>query len=193
VEKELINYMKADSNYLRNNKMTLWRKLGDSLVRVDPRSIHWEAMNEKTIDFLLRQEGGPQNIMGQVKFLVPNKFNIYLHDTPYREDFAKNIRMFSHGCIRLEKPFDFAAYVLNEFPEWDRERIDTVVARNVEHSLFLMHPIPVHILYYTVWKGKDGSVQFRDDYYGLDRRLGVAMRPAFVRNEDVLAKAANAK
>jgi L,D-transpeptidase YcbB len=193
VEKELINYMKADSNYLRNNNMTLWRGSGDSLVRIEPKTIRWEEMNEKTIDFHLRQEGGPQNIMGQVKFLIPNKFNIYLHDTPYREDFTKNIRMFSHGCIRLERPFDFAAYVLSDFPDWSRERIDTVVAQNREHSLLLIHPIPVHVLYYTVWKGKDGSVQFRDDYYGLDRRLWVAMSSGLTRNVAALAKAVVAR
>jgi murein L,D-transpeptidase YcbB/YkuD len=178
VEKELINYMKADSNYLRSNNMTLWREVHDSLVQVDPRTIDWPAMNEKTIDFRLRQEAGPQNIMGQIKFLVPNKFNIYLHDTPYREDFPKTNRMFSHGCIRLERPSDLAEYVLRDFPEWTKERIDTVIARNEEQSLFLKKPRPIHILYYTVWRENDGSVQFREDFYGLDRRLGWILQAA---------------
>jgi murein L,D-transpeptidase YcbB/YkuD len=176
VEKELINYMKADSNYLPSNNMSLWRKSGDSLVKIDPRTINWPEMTPEKIDFFLRQEGGPQNIMGQVKFLIPNKYNVYLHDTPYRDDFAKNIRMFSHGCIRLDRPFDLAEYVLRQFPEWDRARIDTAVARRTEHLLRLKLTIPVHIIYCTVWKATDGSVQFRDDYYGLDRRLSEAMR-----------------
>jgi murein L,D-transpeptidase YcbB/YkuD len=178
VEKELINYMKADSNYLRSNSMTLWREVHDSLIQVDPRTIDWPAMNEKTIDFRLRQEPGPQNIMGQVKFLVPNRFNIYLHDTPYREDFTKTNRMFSHGCMRLERPSDLAEYVLRDLPQWTKEKIDTVIARNVEQSLFLKRPIPVHVFYYTVWKEKDGSVQLREDFYGLDRRLGWAFQAA---------------
>jgi murein L,D-transpeptidase YcbB/YkuD len=101
LSKELINYMKADSNYLRSNNMTLWRRKGDSLQQIDPHTINIKEMDPKDIDFFLRQEAGPQNIMGQVKFLVPNKHSIYLHDTPYREDFPKNVRMFSHGCIRL--------------------------------------------------------------------------------------------
>jgi murein L,D-transpeptidase YcbB/YkuD len=178
VEKELINYMKADSNYFRSNNMTLWREVHDSLVQVDPRTIDWPAMNEKTIDFRLRQEAGPQNIMGQIKFLIPNKFNIYLHDTPYREDFPKPNRMFSHGCIRLERPSDLAEYVLRDFPEWTKERIDTVIARNEEQSLFLKKRLPVHVLYYTVWRENDGSVQFREDFYGLDRRLGWVLQAA---------------
>jgi L,D-transpeptidase YcbB len=177
LSRELINYMKADSNYLRSNNMSLWRRKGDSLQQIDPRSIDIKAMDPKDIDFFLRQEAGPQNIMGQVKFLVPNPHSIYLHDTPYREDFPKNVRMFSHGCIRLEKPLDLAEYVLREFPTWSRERIDTVVARNVEQSLLLRHPIPVHVVYCTAWRNKDGVVNFRPDYYGLDRRLGAVLMP----------------
>jgi len=172
LSKELINYMKADSNYLRSNNMSLWRRKGDSLQQVDPHTINIKELDPKDIDFFLRQEAGPQNIMGQVKFLVPNEHSIYLHDTPYREDFPKYVRMFSHGCIRLEKPLDLAEYVLREFPTWDRERIDTIVARRVEQSLLLKHPIPVHVVYCTVWKEQSGSVNFRQDYYGLDRRLG---------------------
>ncbi len=174
VEKELINYMKADSNYLRSNNMTLWREVHDSLVQVDPRTIDWPSMNEKTIDFRLRQDGGPQNIMGQIKFLIPNRFNVYLHDTPYREDFPKTNRMFSHGCIRLERPLDLAEYALRDFPQWTKEKIDTVIARNGEQSIFLRKPVLVHVLYYTVWREKDGSVQFREDFYGLDRRIASA-------------------
>ena len=175
LSKELINYMKADSNYLRSNEMTLWRKSGDTLVKVDPHTIQWAEMNENNIDFFLRQEGGPQNIMGQVKFLIPNPHNVYLHDTPYREDFPKNIRMFSHGCIRLEKPFDLAEYVLRQFPDWERERIDTVVARKTEQTLTLKHSIPVHIVYCTAWREEDGSAHFRQDFYGLDQRLGAVL------------------
>ena len=178
LSKELINYMKADSNYLRVNQMTLWRRVGDSLQQIDPRTINIKELDPKDIDFFLRQEAGPQNIMGQVKFLVPNKYSIYLHDTPYREDFPKNVRMFSHGCIRLEKPLDLAEYVLRQFPTWDRERIDTVVAQRSEQSLPLRHPIPVHVIYCTAWKEKDGMMQFRQDYYGLDRRLGAAVLQA---------------
>ncbi|MCX6142436.1 MAG: L,D-transpeptidase family protein [Ignavibacteriales bacterium] len=173
--KELINYMKADSNYLRGNNMTLWRRKGDSLRQIDPRTINIKEMDPKDIDFFLRQEAGPQNIMGQVKFLVPNEHSIYLHDTPYREDFPKNVRMFSHGCIRLEKPLDLAEYILMESPTWNRERIDTVIARKMEQSLLLKHPIPVHVVYCTAWKEKNGIVHFREDYYGLDRRLGAAL------------------
>ncbi|MCX6133404.1 MAG: L,D-transpeptidase family protein [Ignavibacteriales bacterium] len=200
VEKEMINYMKADSNYLRSNNMSLWRMVRDSLVQIDPRTVDWPSMNEKTVDFRLRQEAGPQNIMGQVKFLMPNRYNIYLHDTPYRDDFRKMNRMFSHGCIRLERPSDLAEFVLRQFPHWARERIDTVIARNTEQTVLLKKPIPVHILYYTVWREKDGSIQFRDDHYGLDRRLAWALQagqmkmsapPDTVRSKAPAARTAN--
>jgi L,D-transpeptidase YcbB len=175
VSKELINYMKADSNYLRSNNMSLWKRRGDSLQQIDPHTVNIKELDPKDIDFFLRQEAGPQNIMGQVKFLVPNEHSIYLHDTPYREDFPKSVRMYSHGCIRLEKPLELAEYVLREFPTWTRERIDTIVAQRTEQSLLLKHPIPVHVVYCTAWKEKDGLVQFRQDYYGLDRKLGAVL------------------
>ena len=175
VEKELINYMKADTNYLPSNMMSLWKRVGDSLVRIEHRSINWPEMTPEKIDFYLRQEGGPQNIMGQVKFLTPNSFSVYLHDTPYRDDFVKDVRMFSHGCIRLEKPFEFAELVLKKSPEWTRARIDTVIARRAEHTIRLKTVLPVHIVYATVWRDQDGSVQFRPDYYGLDRKLAAAL------------------
>ncbi|HTY39330.1 MAG TPA: L,D-transpeptidase family protein [Bacteroidota bacterium] len=175
VEKELINYMKADTNYLKSNNMSLWREVHDSLVQVDPHTVDWASMNDKTIDFHLRQDPGPQNIMGQIKFLIPNRFNIYLHDTPYRDDFTKTVRMFSHGCIRLEKPAELAEYVLSEFPDWTRERIDTLIARTTEQTLLMKRPIPVHVVYMSAWKDEDGATQYRSDFYGLDARLRLAL------------------
>ena len=172
---ELINYMKADSNYLKNNEMVLLRESGDSLQEVDPHTINFAELNPKDIDFKLRQGPGPNNIMGQVKFLLPNKYEVFLHDTPYREDFAKNVRMYSHGCIRLEKPFDFAEYILKDYLGWTKDTILAVVHRIERRTINLKDPIPVYVLYCTARKDKDGTIQFREDYYGKDKRLSAAL------------------
>jgi murein L,D-transpeptidase YcbB/YkuD len=172
---ELINCMKADSNYLRNNEMVLLRESGDSLQEVDPHTINFAELNPKDIDFRLRQGPGPNNIMGQVKVLLPNKYEVFLHDTPYREDFAKNVRMYSHGCIRLERPFDFAEYILKDYLGWTKDTILAVVHRIERRTINLKDPIPVYVLYCTAWKDKDGTIQFREDYYGKDRRLSAAL------------------
>lgn len=122
----------------------------------------------------LRQDPGPLNPLGGVKFLFPNPYNTYLHDTPSRHLFAEPMRAFSHGCMRVEKPLEMAEYLLGPLG-WDREEIRAGMARGVERSLMLEEPIPVHVLYQTAWVDADGHVQFRDDLYGHDRRLATAL------------------
>ena len=175
LETELINYMKADSEYLRRNKMVLLRQQGDTLQEIDPRSVNLAALDPKDIDFTLRQDPGPLNIMGQVKFLLPNRYEVFLHDTPYREDFAKSIRMYSHGCIRLERPYEFAEYLLKDYPGWTKDTILAVVQRIERRTINLKEPVRIDVLYCTAWRDKDGTIEFREDYYGRDKRLNEAL------------------
>jgi murein L,D-transpeptidase YcbB/YkuD len=175
LETELINYMKADSEYLRRNKMVLLRQLGDTFQVIDPRSIHLATLEPNDIDFTLRQDPGPENIMGQVKFLLPNKYGVFLHDTPYREDFAKSIRMYSHGCIRLERPYEFAEYLLKDYPGWTKDTILAVVQRVERRTINLREPVRIDVLYCTAWQEEDGTIEFREDYYGRDKRLTEAL------------------
>ncbi len=186
VATELINYMKADSNYLPRNKMVLLRPSADSMVEIDARTINFATLDPKDIDFRLRQDPGPDNIMGQVKFLMPNKYDVFLHETPYREDFAKNIRMYSHGCIRLEKPYEFAEYVLKHYSGWTKDTIRAVVQRIERRLVNLKDPIPVYVLYCTAWKEKGGTIQFREDHYGRDKRLAAALRAGFGRTSSAM-------
>jgi len=112
--------------------------------------------------------------------MFPNRFNVYLHDTPSRELFAKTTRNFSSGCVRLEHPLRLAAYVLRDETGWNQERIDTVLASGKETTVALSRPLPVHLLYWTVFVDATGNVCFREDVYGRDRRLVEALdkRPA---------------
>ena len=119
----------------------------------------------------VRQKPGPKNALGLVKFLFPNSYNVYMHDTPATEFFAKSRRDFSHGCIRLEKPADLAAWVLRDNPGWSPDRIRAAMNGNEPQQVNLAHPIPVLIVYATVIVLEDGLVHFYDDIYGHDADL----------------------
>ena len=119
----------------------------------------------------VRQKPGPKNALGLAKFVFPNSYNVYMHDTPSTEFFARSRRDFSHGCIRLEKPADLAAWVLRDNPGWTPERIRTAMSGSTTQQVNLTHPIPVLILYGTVIVLDDGVVHFYDDIYGHDADL----------------------
>jgi murein L,D-transpeptidase YcbB/YkuD len=119
----------------------------------------------------LRQKPGPKNALGLVKFLFPNPYNVYMHDTPSTEFFAKSRRDFSHGCIRLERPADLAAWVLRDNPGSTPERIRAAMNGTATQQVNLAHPIPVLIVYATVIVLEDGVVHFYDDIYGHDASL----------------------
>ena len=119
----------------------------------------------------IRQTPGPKNSLGLVKFIFPNNYNIYFHDTPEQVFFSKSRRDFSHGCIRLERPADLAVWVLRNNPGWDLERVHEAMNGSTTQQVNLAHPIPVLILYATVIIHDDGLVYFYDDIYGHDAAL----------------------
>lgn len=123
----------------------------------------------------VRQRPGPKNSLGLVKFMFPNEFDVYMHDTPATELFEKSRRDFSHGCIRLEKPADLAAWVLRDNPGWTAARIQAAMKGDKTEQVNLTHPIPVLILYATVIVSEDGVVHFYDDIYGHDAALEQAL------------------
>ena len=124
---------------------------------------------------VIRQRPGPGNALGQVKFLFPNSFNIYFHDTPSKSLFSRDKRAFSHGCIRLSDPAKMARYVLKNQPEWTEEKIFEAMNSGTEKFVKVKNPIPVHITYYTAWVDEDGQLNFREDIYDHDARLAAKM------------------
>lgn len=126
-------------------------------------------------ELFVRQKPGPKNSLGLAKFIFPNEFDIYMHDTPATELFAKSRRDFSHGCIRLERPADLAAWVLRDVPGWTPERIKAVMNGEQTEQVNLPHPIPVLIVYGTAIVREDGIVRFYDDIYGHDAELERAL------------------
>lgn len=155
----------------------------DNLEFVDPRqnpvaseSITPDVLEEiRRGQLFIRQKPGPKNSLGLVKFMFPNEFDVYMHDTPTTELFEKSRRDFSHGCIRLEKPAELAAWVLRDNPGWTPERIHAAMNGDKTEQVNLTHPIPVLILYATVIVSEDGVVHFYEDIYGHDATLEQAL------------------
>ena len=139
-------------------------------------SINWSQYGPGNFPFQLRQRPGPNNALGRVKFMFPNQFDVYLHDTPSRSLFDKAERAFSHGCIRLARPLELAVQVLavGGVPGWDMSRIDAVVASQKRSVVNLAEPLPVHITYFTAWVDH-GLPNFRNDIYGQDAKLIAAL------------------
>jgi L,D-transpeptidase YcbB len=121
-------------------------------------------------ELAFRQRPGADNALGHVKFVFPNPYNVYLHDTPADRLFERRGRAFSHGCVRVEQPEALASYVLRGDPDWDQPRIAEAMQRGVEQAVKLRAPIPVHIVYFTAWVDAGGGIQFRSDVYGYDHR-----------------------
>jgi len=161
---ETIPAVMSDPGYLVRNEMELVK--GNRVV--NPGSVSWAAVEAGNYTF--RQRPGEKNALGHVKFLFPNQFDVYLHDTPADSLFARTERSFSHGCVRVEKPEELAEYVLRAQPEWTRERIVAAMHSGSEKWVTLKEPLPVYILYMTAWVNPDGAVQFREDIYGHDQK-----------------------
>ena len=164
---ETIPEAAADPGFFERNGMEVLRG-GE---QIDPYSVDWSSPDE-TANLQIRQRPGARNALGLVKFMFPNNFDVYLHDTPTAGLFQRLERSFSHGCVRVEEPSVLAEYVLRDQPEWSRDRIFEAMHSGTEKHVKLKSTIPVFILYLTAWADENGSVRFLDDLYGHDARQG---------------------
>ena len=144
---------------------------------VSPFSTPWHSFSRGHFPVRLRQNSGPKNALGRVKFMFPNKFNVYIHDTPSKSKFNKASRYFSHGCLRLRDPLTLAEKILGE-QGWSRKKIEATVRSGKRTVVKLKQKIPVHVTYLTAWVNKDNSVHFRQDIYGRDKILDAALQKA---------------
>jgi murein L,D-transpeptidase YcbB/YkuD len=173
--KDKLPLIKKDVSYLEKQKIKVFEGWGAETREIDPATIDWEMVTAGNFNFRLRQDPGPQNALGQVKFMFPNKFNVYIHDTPSRELFAQAERALSSGCIRVQYPIDLAVYVLRDDSKWTRQDITDAIAKGVENTVSLPLPILVHLLYWTAWADEKDTVHFRPDIYGRDQTLWEAL------------------
>lgn len=170
---EIIPAVKRNHNYLKQNNMKI---LTTSGAEVPSSSIDWAKVNPRTFPYIIRQEPGENNSLGLVKFMFPNKHSVYIHDTPARSLFEREDRALSHGCIRLQKPFEFAKLLLSFDPSWTDEKIKENMRLPKEKIVMLDRKIPVVVLYLTYWANNKGDYFFRKDIYSRDAEIYKSLR-----------------
>jgi L,D-transpeptidase YcbB len=140
---------------------------------VDPASVDWNSVDIRSLEIF--QPPGPDNVLGRVKFVFPNKHDVYMHDTTQKDLFAKAVRAESHGCVRVQNPDELAAIVLDYDQGWSAARVASAIETGYDQHIVLNRKIPVHITYFTVWVNDDGSMSAFDDLYGHDARMAAAL------------------
>lgn len=163
--------IKKDINYLTDNNYRVFKWEDSKLVEVNYKEIDWQNLNYNNFDYFLRQDPGPNNALGRVKFMFPNKYSVYLHDTPTKGLFSRHYRSFSSGCIRLEDPFKLAEYIFRKNKSWDEDKINQILETNKETTVYLENKIPIHIIYLTAWVDDQNKLNLRNDIYQRDSRL----------------------
>lgn len=168
--------IQSDPDYLERLNFKVYQGWGADRVEIDPAEVDWAELTANNFPYQLVQQPGPSNALGQVKFMFPNQYEVYLHDTPGQYLFNRIERTLSSGCIRIERPFELAERLLAGNSDWDRNRIEQAIEQEEPANAVLENPVPVHLQYWTVWVDSAGRLQIRSDIYGRDRRLIDALR-----------------
>jgi murein L,D-transpeptidase YcbB/YkuD len=172
LRQDYLPQLKRNSQYLAERNIDVLDRAGKP---VEQAGIDWSS--SRSLQYQLVQRPGPTNALGRVKFMFPNEFFVYLHDTPSRDLFDKESRAFSSGCIRVENPLELAGIVLGE--KWPRERIDALIASGRTQTVVLDKPIAVKLLYWTAEVDATGRVAFFPDVYARDGALIAALAEHF--------------
>ena len=168
--------IRKDPLYLTQQQIKVFENWSEGAPEVNPVIIDWYRVNSNNFPYRLRQDPGPLNALGRIKFMFPNKFAVYLHDTPQRSLFKRASRNFSSGCIRIEKPVELAEYLLQNDPQWPSQKITETIESGVTTVVRFKDPIPVHLLYWTAWVTEAGTVHFGNDIYDRDPPLSRALK-----------------
>lgn len=165
---EILPKLRRNPHYLAQENIVIMGRRG-----IDPfgLAIDWSRISARHFDFRLQQLPGPNNALGQIKFDFPNRFSVYLHDTPQKKLFEQPGRTFSHGCVRVERARELAAFLLANQPQWNMARIDEAIASGLTEQAPITRPLTIYLLYWTVFVDAKGQVHFREDFYGRDQGL----------------------
>ena len=171
---EILPKVRKDPEYLKKKRIRILENWGEGARPIPPETIDWAKMNPDRFPYPMIQDAGV-NPLGRIKFMFPNTFDVYLHDTTEKHLFKRRRRFYSHGCIRVEKPYDLALWLLQDDPAWDRDRLVGTVKKGKRIKVFLSSTVPVHILYLTAWVDGNSLPQYRRDVYGYDKVQDAAM------------------
>jgi murein L,D-transpeptidase YcbB/YkuD len=177
-QKEMLPELQKDPGYLQTQHLRLFEGEGAGRHEINSAAVDWTRVTPEEMDrYHLRQDPGPDNSLGTVKFVFPNQFDVYLHDTPARELFERTKRAFSHGCIRVARAQDLAVYVLGGPAKgWDEERVRSIIAGGKNQVVHLDSPLPIYIFYHTaVVDPESHELYFYEDVYGRDAILEKAL------------------
>ena len=173
IEKDLIKYMNDDPEYLTKFKIHIYDSKGNELL---PTDIDWHT--DDAVNYMFRQEPGADNSMGHCKINFPNKYDVYLHDTPSKSLFSENARFHSSGCVRVEGVGELVNWLLTSNGGWDQGAVDAVFNSNERLDVSLKQATPIHTTYVTAWANRQGTVSFRDDVYEFDAQGKVTFEDA---------------
>ncbi len=168
---DILPRQREDEGYMARHGIHVFEGWRADAAELDPATVDWSEYGKDRFPFRLRQDPGPFNALGRIKFMFPNPFAVYLHDTPHRSHFNQTQRDFSSGCIRVESPLDLARWVLAEEENRPGERLAERLASGETQTIHIKRPVWVHLLYLTAFVDDAGRIQFRSDIYGRDREL----------------------
>lgn len=169
IRNEIFPTLVKNTDYLNRNHMELYDYSTRKTVNFNSNDI--SKYSSKTFPFGVRQKPGAFNSLGWAKFIFPNAYDIYLHDTPSRNLFLETQRNFSHGCIRISEPQKFAEFLLRNDTTWTKASIDSVMYGGEETKVILEKPVPIMIVYFTSWVDENGILNFRKDIYNHDSEM----------------------
>jgi len=162
---EYLPELRDDPKAFERHGLRILEGTGEDAQEVKPSKVDWDEIGDGKFPYHLRQDPGPENALGRVKFHLTNEYNIYLHDTPARSLFGQADRDLSHGCIRVEKPLELAGLLLGDSARDElREALETTEERHIP----VKPQVPIHILYLTAWADQSGQLRFGQDVYELD-------------------------
>jgi murein L,D-transpeptidase YcbB/YkuD len=176
LRKDILPKIKQDPEYLQKKNMLVLNQQGK---QIDPVTIDWSQYPGKSFPYLIRQQPGPKNALGRVKFMFPNKHIVYLHDTPSKSGFKRAERALSSGCIRIQNPLHFAELLLADKPGWSRAKVNTVVKSREPTHVNLARPLTVMLLYWTAEVDSENRVIFKQDIYDRDSAVLAGLKNRF--------------
>ena len=180
--KEYLPIIKTDPDFLTSQGMQMFDSSG---AAVNPEDVDFAEYDEKNFPYSIKQRPSKSNALGLVKFMFPNRYNIYLHDTPSKNLFSRQVRAFSHGCVRVQKPFEFAYKLLENQTSDPNSVFHSLLKTGNEHYVNLQNPVPIYLNYRTAFFDENGRMNYRDDIYGRDKNIFNALSKAGVALQSV--------